>query len=146
MFEPFAEVPFYPLVFPVFWGAAAFFCLAMARHLRVFAAVRASRPSPFANVPTRLVGLVQYAFVQTKMFKDARAGLMHAGIFWGFVLLTIGTANIVTGGLIQADPLDPVRRPAVGARSARCRTSSRSSSWSRSAGRSGAGSSRSPRA
>ena len=27
---------------------------------------------------------------------------MHAGIFWGFVLLTIGTANIVTGGLIQA--------------------------------------------
>ena len=26
---------------------------------------------------------------------------MHAGIFWGFVLLTIGTANIVTGGLIQ---------------------------------------------
>ena len=27
---------------------------------------------------------------------------MHAAIFWGFVLLTIGTANIVTGGLIQA--------------------------------------------
>ena len=26
---------------------------------------------------------------------------MHAGIFWGFVLLTIGTANIVTGGIIQ---------------------------------------------
>ena len=26
---------------------------------------------------------------------------MHAGIFWGFVLLTIGTANIVTGGLIE---------------------------------------------
>ena len=35
------------------------------------------------------------------MFKDARAGLMHAGIFWGFVLLTIGTANVVTGGIIE---------------------------------------------
>ena len=35
------------------------------------------------------------------MFKDWRAGLMHAGIFWGFVLLTIGTANIVTGGVIE---------------------------------------------
>ena len=35
------------------------------------------------------------------MFRDWRAGLMHAGIFWGFVLLTIGTANIVTGGLIE---------------------------------------------
>jgi Fe-S oxidoreductase/nitrate reductase gamma subunit len=99
MFEPFAEVPAYPLVFPLFWGAAAFFALAMARHLRVFAVVRPSRP--FANLPVRLIGLVQYAFVQTKMFKDRRAGLMHAGIFWGFVLLTIGTADIVTGGVIQ---------------------------------------------
>ena len=43
MFEPFAEVPAYPLVFPIFWGAAAFFALAMARHLRVFAVARPSR-------------------------------------------------------------------------------------------------------
>jgi len=99
MFELFAEVPAYPLVFPVFWGAAIFFALAMARHLRVFAVARPSRP--FANVPARLVGLVQYAFLQTKMFKDLRAGVLHAGIFWGFVLLTIGTADIVTGGVIQ---------------------------------------------
>src|SRR6478672_4107873 len=102
MLEPFAEVPAYPLVFPVFWGAVAFFVLAMARHLRVFAAVRAEGPSPFADIPARFTGLIQYAFVQTKMFKDPRAGIMHAGIFWGFVLLTIGTANIVTGGVIQA--------------------------------------------
>ncbi len=100
MFEPFAAVPAYPLVFPLFWGAAIFFALAMARHLRVFAVARPA--GPFANVPARLVGLVEYAFVQTKMFKDPRAGLMHAGIFWGFVLLTIGTADIVTGGVIQA--------------------------------------------
>ena len=73
----------------------------MARHLRVFAAVRAEGPSPFADIPRRFVGLIEYAFIQTKMFKDPRAGLMHAGIFWGFVLLTIGTANIVTGGLIE---------------------------------------------
>jgi Fe-S oxidoreductase/nitrate reductase gamma subunit len=99
MFEPFAEVPAYPLVFPIFWGAAIFFALVMARHLRVFAVARPSRP--FANVPARIVGVVEYAFIQTKMFKDPRAGVMHAGIFWGFVLLTIGTADIVTGGIIQ---------------------------------------------
>jgi Fe-S oxidoreductase len=116
MFEPFAEVPAYPLVFPVFWGAAIFFALAMARHLRVFAFARPSRP--FANVPARLAGLVRYAFVQTRMFKDARAGLMHAGIFWGFVLLTIGTADIVTGGIIQIvlrAPLDGALWVAVSA-------------------------------
>jgi Fe-S oxidoreductase len=101
LFSPFAEVPLYPLVFPLFWGAVVFFCLAMARHLRVFAAVRAEGPRPFADIPRRFTGLIRYAFVQTKMFKDARAGLMHAGIFWGFVLLTIGTANVVTGGIIE---------------------------------------------
>jgi Fe-S oxidoreductase len=101
LFEPFAEVPWYPLVFPLFWGAVVFFGLAMARHLRVFAAVRAEGPSPVADIPRRFVGLIRYAFVQTKMFKDVRAGLMHAGIFWGFVLLTVGTANVVTGGIIE---------------------------------------------
>jgi Fe-S oxidoreductase/nitrate reductase gamma subunit len=100
MFEPFAQVPAYALVFPIFWGAAIFFVLAMARHLRIFAVARPSHP--FANIPLRVGGLIEYAFVQTKMFKDVKAGLMHAGIFWGFILLTIGTANIVTGGLIEA--------------------------------------------
>ena len=116
MFEPLAEVPAYPLVFPVFWGAAIFFVLAMARHLRVFAVARPSRP--FANLPGRVAGLVRYAFLQTRMFKDVRAGLMHAGIFWGFILLTIGTADIVTGGVIQtvlSAPFDGLLWTAVSA-------------------------------
>lgn len=100
MFPAFAHVAGYPLVFPLFYGALAGFALVMARHLRVFALARPSRP--FAGVPRRIGGLVEYAFAQRKMFKDGRAALMHAGIFWGFVLLTIGTANIVTGGLIQS--------------------------------------------
>ena len=98
----FEHVPLYPLVFVVFWGAAVVFALAMARHLRVFAAARASGPSPFENMPARISGLIQYAFIQTRMFKDARAAILHLGIFWGFILLTLGTANVVTGGVIQA--------------------------------------------
>ncbi len=101
MFEPFAAVPGYALVFPIFYGALAIFVLVMARHLRVFAAVRAEGPSPFSNIPARVAGLIKYAFFQTKMFKDVRAGLMHAGIFWGFILLTVGTVNIVTGGIVE---------------------------------------------
>jgi Fe-S oxidoreductase len=97
----FGDVPYYPLVFFVFWGAVLLFGLAMARHLRVFAAVRAAGPSPFEDVRARFAGLIQYAFLQTKMFKDPRAAILHLGIFWGFILLTIGTANVVTGGVIQ---------------------------------------------
>jgi Fe-S oxidoreductase len=97
----FEHVPLYPAVFVIFWGAVLVFCLAMARHLRVFAAARATGPSPLENIPARVTGLIQYAFIQTKMFKDPRAAILHLGIFWGFVLLTIGTANVVTGGLVQ---------------------------------------------
>ena len=100
MFSVFEHVPAYPLVFPLFYGALVIFLLVMARHLRILAVVRPWNPLP--NVPARVGGLIQYAVVQTRMFRDWRAGLMHAGIFWGFVLLTIGTVNIVTGGLVQA--------------------------------------------
>jgi Fe-S oxidoreductase len=98
----FGHVPGYLLVFPLFWGSVLYFALVLARHLRIFAAVRATGPSPFAEVPRRIGGIVRYTLLQTKMFKDPRAGIMHFTIFWGFVLLTIGTANIVTGGAIQA--------------------------------------------
>src|SRR5438034_7646815 len=100
LFATFEHVPAYPLVFPLFYGAAIVFALVMARHLRVFAVAGPS--APFGSVPTRLWGVIEYALIQTKMFKDPRAALMHWGIFWGFVLLTIGTANIVTGGLVRA--------------------------------------------
>ena len=100
LFATFEHVPAYPLVFPLFYGAAIVFALVMARHLRVFAVAGPS--APFGSVPRRLWGVIEYALIQTKMFKDPRAALMHWGIFWGFVLLTIGTANIVTGGLVQA--------------------------------------------
>src|ERR1044072_4523119 len=102
MLPSFEHVPLYPLVFVVFWGAALLVVLAMARHLRIFAAARASGPSPFDDIPARAWGLIEYAFIQTKMFKDVRAALLHWGIFWGFVLLTVGTATIVAGGLLQA--------------------------------------------
>ncbi len=107
LFEPFANVPWYPLVFPVFYGALAIFGLEMARHLRVFDAARPSHP--LGPVTARLVGVVEYAVLQVRMYQDPRAALMHAGIFWGFVLLSIGTLNAVTGGLVEAilgAPLD----------------------------------------
>ena len=47
-------------------------------------------------------GAFRYGLVQTRMFRDPPAGAMHFGIFWGFILLAIGTANAATGGLVEA--------------------------------------------
>jgi Fe-S oxidoreductase/nitrate reductase gamma subunit len=97
--SPYADVPAYPLVFPLIYGAIAYFALAMTRHLRVLALARPSNPIP--AFPARLRGLLVYVFGQERLFKDPLPGLMHVAIFWGFMILAIGTADIATGGLIQ---------------------------------------------
>jgi len=102
MFDAFADVPAYPLVFPVFWGAFGIFLLVVARHLRVFSAVRADAPAPLSEVGRRAAGLVRYAFLQTRMFREPRVGVMHLGLFLGSIILLIGNINVVTGGLVQA--------------------------------------------
>ena len=49
MFPTFSHVPLYPAVFVVFWGAAVFFALVMARHLRVFAAAKPVNAQPIGS-------------------------------------------------------------------------------------------------
>ena len=93
------QVPLYPLAPLVFLVAAALFALQMARHLRVFAA---ARPSSVVDQPeARFRSLFVYSIVQVRMFRDLRAGLLHAAIFWGFVILTVGTAE---PGHVRARP------------------------------------------
>src|SRR5262245_39855367 len=100
------HVPLYPLAPLLFWVAAIVFVLLMARHLRVWAY---AQPAAVEDQPGRLASLFKYAIVQVRMFRDLDAGLMHATIFWGFVILTVGTADRVTFGLVHtigALPLD----------------------------------------
>ena len=102
MTEEIARIPGWPLAILVFWSAAAFFALAMWRHLQVFRAVQPSGPYPFRETPLRLWAVLVHGVIQVRMFRDVPVALMHHAIFWGFVLLTVGTANVVTGGLVQA--------------------------------------------
>ncbi|KRT63931.1 MAG: hypothetical protein XU10_C0006G0078 [Chloroflexi bacterium CSP1-4] len=94
------QVPLYPLAPLVFAVAALIFALEMARHLRVFAA---ARPSTVADQPeARIASLIRFSIIQVRMFRDPGPGLLHAAIFWGFIVLTVGTANRVTFGLVQS--------------------------------------------
>lgn len=102
MFDAYAEVPAYPLVFPVFWGAFVLFALVVARHLRIFAQARAEGPSAIAQIPRRAVGVVTYAILQSRMFQDPRTGVLHYTLFLGSTLLLIGNIDIVTGGIPRA--------------------------------------------
>jgi Fe-S oxidoreductase len=100
------HVPLYPLAPLLFFVAAVVFLLEMARHLRVFAH---AQPAPVQDEPARIQSLLVYAIAQVRMFRDLEAGLLHYAIFWGFVILTIGTADRVTFGLVHTilgAPLD----------------------------------------
>ena len=99
MFESFAHVPAYPLVFPVFWGAFAVFLLVVMRHARVWVAVRSMEPRALRHVPRRVGGLVRYAILQQRMFTEPNVAVMHLGLFLGSTILLIGNINFVTGGL-----------------------------------------------
>lgn len=93
-------VPLYPLAPLVFLAAVGLFVLQMARHLRVFAA---ARPTTVTDLPaSRFDALIRYAFVQVRMFRDPTAGLVHAAIFWGFVILSLGTLDRVSFGAVHA--------------------------------------------
>lgn len=100
MVESLTRVPFWWLAIPVFWASVALFGLEVVRHLRVMGVVRPT--TPLQDVPRRLAGLVRYAFLQTRLFRDARAGLMHYAIFAAFLLLSVGVASAATGGLVEA--------------------------------------------
>ena len=93
------HVPLYPLAPLLFLVSAVLFACSMARHLRVWAY---AKPAPtVSDEPGRLSSLIKYSIVQVRMFRDLDAGIMHATIFWGFVILTVGTADRVTFGIIH---------------------------------------------
>ncbi len=94
------HVPLYPLAPVLFLVAAVVFALQMARHLRVFSRARPATVTDQGEA--RFGSLVRYAIVQVRMFRDPSVGWMHAAIFWGFIVLTIGTADRVAFGLVRS--------------------------------------------
>ncbi|MEO8562580.1 MAG: (Fe-S)-binding protein, partial [bacterium] len=51
---------------------------------------------------TRLKNVFEIGIAQKKIFRDPVAGPMHALIFWGFMVLTAGTVEIVIAGVFPA--------------------------------------------
>ncbi|HEY5086599.1 MAG TPA: (Fe-S)-binding protein [Gemmatimonadaceae bacterium] len=78
--------------------ALSFFSYNAQRLIRYMMSV--GQPENRTNDPaTRLRNLVLVGLAQTKILRDRVAGPLHASVFWGFVVLTIGTAEIIIGGL-----------------------------------------------
>ncbi len=53
-----------------------------------------------SNWQKRLNEVLRFGLIQEKMFRDPVSGIMHAFIFWGFVIVSIGTLETLLFGMI----------------------------------------------
>ena len=57
------------------------------------------------RIPERIKTTLLVAFGQTKMLRRPGVGIMHALVWWGFIVITIGTAEMVFDGLLGTERL-----------------------------------------
>jgi Fe-S oxidoreductase/nitrate reductase gamma subunit len=80
--------------------AAGFFSYNVQRLLSY---LRIARPEDRGGDPlVRLKNVITVAFLQKKILRDPVAGPMHALIFWGFCVLTVGTIELLLNGSFPA--------------------------------------------
>jgi len=62
-----------------------------------------ARPDPRWDTPfARLKNVMTIGIFQKKIFRDPVAGPMHALIFWGFIVLTAGTIELILHGIFPS--------------------------------------------
>jgi len=78
--------------------AAGFFALNVQRLVKY---MRLGVPENRVDQPgKRLLNVLRVGIAQTKILREPIAGFMHAFIFWGFIVLTAGTVEILVQGLV----------------------------------------------
>ncbi|HEY2848500.1 MAG TPA: (Fe-S)-binding protein [Gemmatimonadaceae bacterium] len=63
--------------------------------------------SRWNDLPRRLLNFFEIGIFQKKIFRDSIAGPMHAAIFWGFCVLTVGTIETILGGVFAGFSFAP---------------------------------------
>ncbi len=89
------------IVFTLVVIAATLF-FARSAH-RLISYLRLGKSDPRLDHPlARLKNVLTIAIFQKKIFRDPVAGPMHALIFWGFIVLTVGTTELLIHGMVPA--------------------------------------------
>ncbi|MDL2716827.1 MAG: (Fe-S)-binding protein [Acidobacteriota bacterium] len=80
-------------------SALALFAYTASRRIQLLLLGAGDRENRLDRPLARLWHMVEYGFLQRKMFRDAYAGLYHALIFGGFLVLTLRTLMLVFEGI-----------------------------------------------
>ena len=87
-------------------AGAGFFALNVQRLVRY---LRIGLAENRTNDPAvRVKNVLSIGIAQSKIFRDPIAGPMHAAIFWGFVVLTAGSIEILLQGVFNGFSYDAI--------------------------------------
>jgi len=70
---------------------------------RLIAFFRLTRPFPLTNWPRRFAIMMKVAIGQSRIFRFPFVGAAHALVFWGFIVITLGSIEMVIDGLSGLD-------------------------------------------
>lgn len=62
-----------------------------------------THPQPVGNWGERIRVMLKVAIAQSKIFRYPLAGMLHALVFWGFIVITLGSMEMVIDGLFGTD-------------------------------------------
>ncbi len=62
-----------------------------------------TKPFPIHNWGKRIIVMFQVAFMQTRIFRKPVTGMMHALVWWGFLVILIGSVDMIIDGLFGTE-------------------------------------------
>lgn len=76
------------------------FAFTMYRLIELF---RLTKPFPIKQIGKRIMVTLQVAIGQSRILRFPFTGIMHALVFWGFIVITLGSMEMVVDGLAGTD-------------------------------------------
>lgn len=95
--QEYLGIPGYLLVYLVFIGGVGLFCYMVWR--RAIPLTSGHRDPRFDGPARRFVDLLLYGLIQARQPRYLWAGVIHLIIFWGFLVLALRSAELLTLGL-----------------------------------------------
>lgn len=71
--------------------------------LRIFSFMKFTKPYPIKDIPKRIGIMMEVAIGQTKIFRKPVIGLMHALVFWGFIVIIFGSIEMIIDGVFGTE-------------------------------------------
>jgi hypothetical protein len=88
----------------IFLAAAIYFAINVKKLIDY---LKLAKPdSRLDNIPKRIMQTLTVAIFQTKILRDKQAGPIHAGIFWGFLILLFSALNSILVGFGLHNPFN----------------------------------------